>query len=135
MRRLLLLAALVAAPLSAQQGPTLEDLFRARALGDLDLSPDGSRVLYTARAADLEANETNTDVWLVPTGGGEPVRMTRSTRPDTDPRWAPDGRSLVFHAVNPPGYRDWTKLVLPMIDNTIAAARAVGATILLPGTV
>jgi len=45
------------------------------------------------------------------------------------------GASLVFHAVNPPGYRDWDKLVLPMLDNTIAAARAVGATILLPGTV
>ena len=45
------------------------------------------------------------------------------------------GASLAFHAVNPPGYRDWDKLVLPMLDNTIAAARAVGATILLPGTV
>jgi nucleoside-diphosphate-sugar epimerase len=43
--------------------------------------------------------------------------------------------SLIVHAVNPPGYRDWDKLVLPMMDNTIAAARAVGARILLPGTV
>jgi nucleoside-diphosphate-sugar epimerase len=48
---------------------------------------------------------------------------------------AAQGASLIVHAVNPPGYRDWDKLVLPMIDNTIAAARAVGARILLPGTV
>ncbi|MCW5802240.1 MAG: NAD(P)H-binding protein [Deltaproteobacteria bacterium] len=48
---------------------------------------------------------------------------------------AADGARLVVHAVNPPGYRDWDKLVLPMLDNTIAAARAVGARILLPGTV
>ena len=40
-----------------------------------------------------------------------------------------------MHAVNPPGYRDWDKLVLPMLDNTIAAAQAQGATIVLPGTV
>ncbi|MEH6410236.1 MAG: NAD-dependent epimerase/dehydratase family protein [Hyphomonas sp.] len=42
---------------------------------------------------------------------------------------------LIVHAVNPPGYRNWGKLVLPMIDNTIAAARANGARIVLPGTV
>jgi nucleoside-diphosphate-sugar epimerase len=45
------------------------------------------------------------------------------------------GASLIVHAVNPPGYRDWDKLVLPMLDSTIAAARATGARILLPGTV
>ncbi|MDR7048773.1 nucleoside-diphosphate-sugar epimerase [Duganella sp. 3397] len=48
---------------------------------------------------------------------------------------AAQGAALIVHAVNPPGYRDWDKLVLPMIDNTIAAARAGGARILLPGTV
>ena len=45
------------------------------------------------------------------------------------------GCSVIVHAVNPPGYRDWDKLVLPMLDNTIAAAQAQGATIVLPGTV
>ncbi len=45
------------------------------------------------------------------------------------------GCSVIVHAVNPPGYRRWAELALPMLDNTIAAARAVGATIVLPGTV
>lgn len=45
------------------------------------------------------------------------------------------GASIILHGVNPPGYRDWDKLVLPMIDNTIAAARAADARIVLPGTV
>jgi nucleoside-diphosphate-sugar epimerase len=48
---------------------------------------------------------------------------------------AAQGVQLIVHAVNPPGYRKWASLVLPMIDNTIAAARASGARILLPGTV
>ena len=43
--------------------------------------------------------------------------------------------SVIVHAVNPPGYRRWAELVLPMIDNTIAAAIASHATIVLPGTV
>jgi nucleoside-diphosphate-sugar epimerase len=52
-----------------------------------------------------------------------------------DVRTAAQGCSVIVHAVNPPGYRRWSELVLPMLDNTIAAARAVGATIVLPGTV
>ena len=48
---------------------------------------------------------------------------------------AADGVSLIVHAVNPPGYRNWATVVLPMLDNTIAAARANGARIILPGTV
>lgn len=42
---------------------------------------------------------------------------------------------LIVHAVNPPGYRNWGELVLPMLDSSIAAACATGATILLPGTI
>lgn len=48
---------------------------------------------------------------------------------------AATGVALIVHAVNPPGYRNWGALVLPMLDNTIAAARLSGARILLPGTV
>lgn len=45
------------------------------------------------------------------------------------------GCSVIVHAVNPPGYRRWAQVVLPMIDNTLAAAGAAGATVVLPGTV
>jgi nucleoside-diphosphate-sugar epimerase len=45
------------------------------------------------------------------------------------------GAGVIVHAVNPPGYRSWAQLVLPMLDNTIAAAQANGARIVLPGTV
>ncbi|SKA36656.1 Nucleoside-diphosphate-sugar epimerase [Enhydrobacter aerosaccus] len=48
---------------------------------------------------------------------------------------AAEGASLIVHAVNPPGYRNWPQTVLPMLDNTLAAARASGARIVLPGTV
>lgn len=48
---------------------------------------------------------------------------------------AAQGASLIVHAVNPPGYRNWETLVLPMLENTIHAAESVGARIVLPGTV
>lgn len=48
---------------------------------------------------------------------------------------AAQGCSVIVHAVNPPGYRRWAELVLPMLDNTLAAAKAQNATVVLPGTV
>lgn len=48
---------------------------------------------------------------------------------------AAQGCSVIVHAVNPPGYRRWAELVLPLLDNTLAAAKAQSATIVLPGTV
>lgn len=47
-----------------------------------------------------------------------------------------EGASVIVHAVNPPNYANWDTLVLPMIDNTIAAAKAAGgARVVLPGTI
>ncbi len=47
-----------------------------------------------------------------------------------------EGCTAIFHGVNPAGYRNWDTLVLPMIENTIAAARSAGgARVVLPGTV
>lgn len=48
---------------------------------------------------------------------------------------AAQGAQVIVHAVNPPGYKDWERVVLPMIEHTIAAARAVDARIVLPGSV
>ena len=48
---------------------------------------------------------------------------------------AAQGTDVIVHAVNPSGYRNWATLVLPMIENTIAAAKTSGARIVLPGTI
>lgn len=48
---------------------------------------------------------------------------------------AAQGCEIIVHGANPPGYRNWAGLQMPMIRSTIAAARATGARILFPGTV
>jgi nucleoside-diphosphate-sugar epimerase len=45
------------------------------------------------------------------------------------------GASVIVHAANPPGYRNWRGLALPMLKATIAGAEASGARIVLPGNV
>jgi nucleoside-diphosphate-sugar epimerase len=48
---------------------------------------------------------------------------------------AAGGAEVIVHGANPPGYRNWAGLQLPMLAGTIAAARASGARILFPGNV
>jgi nucleoside-diphosphate-sugar epimerase len=45
------------------------------------------------------------------------------------------GARLIVHAANPPGYRDWRGLALPMLKSAIAAAKASGARLVVIGTV
>jgi nucleoside-diphosphate-sugar epimerase len=48
---------------------------------------------------------------------------------------AAQGTEVIVHATNPPNYRNWRGLALPMLNNTIAAAKAHNARIVLPATV
>ncbi|MGN6315266.1 NAD-dependent epimerase/dehydratase family protein [Trinickia sp.] len=84
----------------------------------------GWEVRALARTLDAAEVERDGIVWL----RGD--AMDRRSVVD-----AARGCGVIVHAVNPPGYRRWSELVLPMIDNTIAAAAATGATVVLPGTV
>src|SRR5215468_11563969 len=48
---------------------------------------------------------------------------------------AAQGSEVIVHGVNPPGYRNWRGLALPMLENSIAAAKGSGARMVFPGTV
>ena len=48
---------------------------------------------------------------------------------------AAQGAQLIVHAANPPRYHNWSGLARQMLASSIAAAKANGARIVLPGTV
>lgn len=88
------------------------------------LARHGWHVRALARNRDEAARKEPDWEWV----GGDAMDAASVAR-------AAAGAAVVVHAVNPPGYRNWGKLVLPMMDNTIGAARAAGARVLLPGTI
>jgi nucleoside-diphosphate-sugar epimerase len=48
---------------------------------------------------------------------------------------AAEGCAIIVHAANPPGYKNWRGLAIPMLASAIAAAKAAGARIVMPGNV
>ena len=48
---------------------------------------------------------------------------------------AAKGARLIVHAANPPSYRNWGGTILPMTESVIAAAKASGARLAIPGNV
>ena len=77
---------------------TFADLMAFRRLSEPIPSPDGRWIVYVAGVASLEDNRVNSDLWLVPAGGGEPRQLTHSPKHDRHPTWAPDSRSLAFES-------------------------------------
>ncbi|SEK27101.1 tricorn protease [Roseateles sp. YR242] len=53
-------------------------------------SPDGQWIAYSA------AYDGNTDVYVVPTGGGQPRRLTWHSATDQVTGWSPDGKRVLF---------------------------------------
>lgn len=52
---------------------------------------------------------------------------------EADVAAAAAGADVIVHAANPPAYKNWRGLALPMLKSSIAAARAAGARLVLPG--
>ena len=74
---------------------TVDDLLAMHRVSDPQMSPDGRYIAYSVATPDREANRNATDIWVVPTAGGEPRQLTRGGR-DQRARWSPDGTKLAF---------------------------------------
>lgn len=64
--------------------------------------------------------------------GGWQVRRFRR---GTDMTQAAQGAELIVNALNPPDYHDWARQIPAITDQVMAAARASGTRVLIPGNV
>ena len=83
---------LAASSLSAAVRPfDPDDTYLVRTAGDLQVSPDGARIVFVERSVDRTANRSRSQLWLVGVADGATKRLTPPAADDTSPRWSPDG--------------------------------------------
>src|SRR4029079_4433991 len=101
---------------------TANDLLSMERLSEPQLSPDGTRAIYTVAVPDLAANRMARNIWLVTLKTGE-ARPLTTTRRDGGAKWAPDGRRIAFIS-----QRDGTSQLYTLaVDSATAASAATAA--------
>ena len=89
---------------------------------DYAVSPDGSEVIVSHKAAEREAWSTNSDLFTLPTQGGNARNVTASNRgDDAQPRFSPDGRLIAWLSQEREGYES-DQWKLKMIDRSGAVS-------------
>jgi dipeptidyl aminopeptidase/acylaminoacyl peptidase len=87
------------APAAAKRPMTLDDMFKFKRVGEPQISPDGSQIVYVVTKVNLEENKTTSNLWLVASDGqSEPRQLTTTDKKDRHPRWSPDGKKILFES-------------------------------------
>ncbi len=81
---------------------------------DYDISPDGAEICYSMNADPVPAASTNSDLYVVPIGGGQTRKITGTPGADATPRYSPDGKYLAWRAQFRAGYESdrWRLMLL-----------------------
>jgi dipeptidyl aminopeptidase/acylaminoacyl peptidase len=90
---------------------SIEDLYQLGWIEDPRFSPDGRYIAFVRVTVDRAGNRYRRALWLAPTDGSPPRRLTAGTKSDTTPRWSPDSRRLAFVST-----RDGDKPQIYLID-------------------
>ena len=78
---------------------TALDLMKVATVSAPRISPDGTRVAYAVSEIKTEKDKewkAVTQIWVVPTSGGDARQYTRGDKNATAPEWSPDGTMLAF---------------------------------------
>jgi len=76
---------------------TPEVLLSLGRVGDPQVSPDGTRILYSVNYQDVKENKGNADLWLIDIEGKTPaVNITNTPSSESNAVWINDGSQIAF---------------------------------------
>ncbi len=91
---------LFCAPLSGQTKRPMNilELIEVPQMQEVQLSRDGSQVVFELASADWDKNERVSHVFRVDVDGANQIQLTNGTNGEKSPKWSPDGSAIVFVA-------------------------------------
>lgn len=87
---------------------TPEILWKFGRVSDPQLSPDKSLITYNVTNYSIEENKGYTHIYVIPTKGGEPKRITGGKYSCINPRWIDGGKKIAFLSTETDTVQFWT---------------------------
>ncbi len=75
---------------------TPEFLWSLGRASEIKVSPDGTQVLFGITLYNVAENKGNRDLYVMPTSGGEPKRLTETPGGEYNAIWRPDGKKIGY---------------------------------------
>lgn len=91
----------------------LLDVFNLEYVSDPQISPTGGKVVYVRNFKDIMTDKNLSNIWIVNSDGSGNRPLTTGNHNDSYPRWAPDGKKIIFKSNKQDGK---SKLYLMWMD-------------------
>ena len=72
------------------------DVFQLEYADDVQISPDGNRVVYVRVSHDIMTDRARRNLWIVDASGANNRPLRSEARNFSSPRWSPDGTRLAY---------------------------------------
>ena len=72
------------------------DVFQLEYADDVQISPDGSRIVYVRVSHDIMTDRTRRNLWIINADGTNNRPLRSEARNFSQPRWSPDGTRLAY---------------------------------------
>jgi dipeptidyl aminopeptidase/acylaminoacyl peptidase len=96
-----LCAALLAAAAGAAELPSSQrlhsiDVFQLEFTDDVQISPDGSRIVYVRVSHDIMTDRARRNLWMINADGTNNRPLRSESKNFSSPRWSPDGTRIAY---------------------------------------
>jgi len=72
------------------------DVFQLEYADDVQISPDGSRIVYVRVSHDIMTDRARRNLWMIDTDGTDNRPLRSEIRSFSSPRWSPDGTRIAY---------------------------------------
>src|SRR5436190_14095971 len=122
-------AAAAAADLPQTQRLHSIDVFELEYTDDVQISPDGSRIVYVRINHDIMTDRARRNLWIVDSSGANHRPLRSEAKNFSSPRWSPDGTRLAYVSAaegSPQLYVRWVDTgQTALLTNLVQAPNAI----------